>query len=228
MHATRQQIEHEVNMRVERRIQDLREDINKYVEDQFQVAVQRSEDNARVLVRAELQDRRGAQDSIARSEVRVIELVRGILDQHDKASRNRQKQEREAITDHVEERLNQVVIVAKTAAETKAREMAALQMSRIGPTCPTNAASVASSHAEAIATEPAKTRPKQQLRQLRRNRQVDEIRREKEVRLPRRIDRRSQDKIGQIRCEAQKDVQARADKRAAVILSLKPKVRTKR
>ncbi|KAL3658237.1 hypothetical protein V7S43_016865 [Phytophthora oleae] len=132
-------------MRTDQRIQDLRQDIYKYVEDWFQVAVQRAEDNARAFVRGELKDRRGAhQDSIARSEARVVELVRGILDQYYSATRNRQEQESEALADHVEERLRQVVVVAKTAAEANAREMVALQVSATGPTCSNTVTATAS------------------------------------------------------------------------------------
>ncbi|ETK95612.1 hypothetical protein L915_01479 [Phytophthora nicotianae] len=58
----------------------MREDMHKYVEDRFQEAIRGSDDNALALVRGELKIRRADHhDSIARSEARVVELVRGIL-----------------------------------------------------------------------------------------------------------------------------------------------------
>ncbi|KAF4128401.1 hypothetical protein GN958_ATG22479 [Phytophthora infestans] len=119
MNAALQQIVQKVIMRTEHHIQDMREDMYKYVEDRFQVAVRRSDDNALALVRGELKTRRADHhDAITRSEARVVELVQGILDQYDSATRTRQEQG--AKRSQIVKRLRNVVVVAKTAAENRA------------------------------------------------------------------------------------------------------------
>ncbi|KAF4148551.1 hypothetical protein GN958_ATG02250 [Phytophthora infestans] len=126
MHAVVLDMEQEMNLRVEKLLLDLCRDITEYVKDQLKMAVQRADDNTRTLMNHELQDHRNIQQaSIARSETRIAELVRGIFHQHDSAVRVRQQQESDVRNGHIEERLRQVVAVAKTAAESKAREVMA-------------------------------------------------------------------------------------------------------
>ncbi|ETP53618.1 hypothetical protein F442_01503 [Phytophthora nicotianae P10297] len=92
MDAALQQIEQKASLRTDRHIQIMRENMHKYVEDRFQEAIRGSDDNALALVRGELKIRRADHhDSIARSEARVVELVRGILNQYDSATRVRQE-----------------------------------------------------------------------------------------------------------------------------------------
>ncbi|ETO84870.1 hypothetical protein F444_01271 [Phytophthora nicotianae P1976] len=92
MDAALQQIEQEASLRTDRHIQVMRENMHKYVEDRFQEAIRGSDDNALALVRGELKIRRADHhDSIARSEARVVELVRGILEKYDSATRVRQE-----------------------------------------------------------------------------------------------------------------------------------------
>ncbi|ETM02034.1 hypothetical protein L917_01438 [Phytophthora nicotianae] len=92
MDAALQQIEQKASLRTDRHIQVMRENMHKYVEDRFQEAIRGSDDNALPLVRGELKIRRADHhDSIARSEARVVELVRGILNQYDSATRVRQE-----------------------------------------------------------------------------------------------------------------------------------------
>ncbi|RLN86440.1 hypothetical protein BBJ28_00026494, partial [Nothophytophthora sp. Chile5] len=184
MHAAVQLVEQEVNERVEKRVRDLlagiraqqtmaaeelmraadeRRDIGnqlKYTEDQSQLAAQRAEDNARAFVNKELDARLNAvlqnieAAAVARVETRVVEMVRGILHQHDSAVWMRHQQESEVISDHFEERLRQVVVVAKTAAESKVGEMMALHTRASGPeqsSTPTDLAEdadLAASHTE--------------------------------------------------------------------------------
>ncbi|KAL3661839.1 hypothetical protein V7S43_013133 [Phytophthora oleae] len=216
-------------MRADRRIQDLCQDIYQYVEDPFQVAVQRAEVNAREFVRGELKDRRGArQDSIGQSEARVVELVREILDQYDSARRKRQEQESEDITDRVEERLRQVVVVAKTAVETQAREMVAQQASATGPTCASTVTATASACTSATntankAAAPTKSRPRPQRRlEWKTRAQVDEVREEEAVRAQRRLERRARAKMDRIWQEAHEAVRTRAATQAAELLDSKP------
>ncbi|ETN24925.1 hypothetical protein F442_01216 [Phytophthora nicotianae P10297] len=69
MDAALQQIEQEASLRTDRHIQVMREDMHKYVEDRFQVAIRRSDDTALALVREELKTRRADHhDPITRSE----------------------------------------------------------------------------------------------------------------------------------------------------------------
>ncbi|ETM30887.1 hypothetical protein L914_21444, partial [Phytophthora nicotianae] len=58
MDAALQQIEQEASLRTDRHIQVMREDMHKYVEDRFQIAIRRSDDTALALVREELKTRR--------------------------------------------------------------------------------------------------------------------------------------------------------------------------
>ncbi|KAK1928236.1 hypothetical protein P3T76_016302 [Phytophthora citrophthora] len=75
-------------------------------------------DNARPLVQSELNKRREEyQDSVTRSEARVVALVRYFV-QHERSTHICHEQESEALIDHVEKRLREVVVIAKTAAET--------------------------------------------------------------------------------------------------------------
>eukprot|EP00644_Phytophthora_capsici_P002374 jgi/Phyca11/15023/fgenesh1_pg.PHYCAscaffold_11_\ len=134
MHAAVLDMQQEINLRVDKLLQDLRRDITEYVKDQLNLAVLRADDNTRTLMNNELEDQRNLQQaSIARSETRIAELVRGIINQHDSAMRVRQQQESDVRNDHIEERLRQVVTVAKTAAESKAREVMAQRSDAPGP-----------------------------------------------------------------------------------------------
>ncbi|KAG1692059.1 hypothetical protein DVH05_025867 [Phytophthora capsici] len=133
-HSAVLHIEQEINLRVEKRILDLRRDIADYVKDQFKLAIQHAEEHTRTLMNDELQDRRNMQrESITRSELRVAELVRGILQQHDSAMRVRQQQNSDDHDNRIEERLRQVVVVAKLRARTDSIPK------RSGPICEINA-----------------------------------------------------------------------------------------
>ncbi|RLN94499.1 hypothetical protein BBJ28_00016728 [Nothophytophthora sp. Chile5] len=157
MHAAVQQVESEANLRVGARIQDLwagicsqqsttteefkraaeeRSDISNQLQhtvEQYQLVSMWAKQSTSALIHgtlpslvyARLEELQEA--TIARAEARVVELVRGGPDQHDTAIRMRQKQERVTESNHLKERLRQVTVVAKKAAESKAREMMALR-----------------------------------------------------------------------------------------------------
>ncbi|KAK1932347.1 hypothetical protein P3T76_012341 [Phytophthora citrophthora] len=211
---------------------ELGRDINKCIEDRFQLALQHAEGNARDIVQGELKDRSVAHEyAFAQSEARVVALVRGIIDQYDSAARKRQAQQSEDITDHVEERLRQVVIVAKSASETKALEMVAKQVSATVLACSSTVTSTASActstadPAKKITTyNKSKPRPERRLERKKRA-QVDEVREDEAGRVLRRQERRGRAKIDRIQKEAQAAVLARAATRAAELLDPKPKVR---
>ncbi|KAG1690819.1 hypothetical protein DVH05_027421 [Phytophthora capsici] len=74
MDAALQQIEQKASLRTDRHLQDMRKDMHQYVEDRFQVAIRRLDDNALALGRRELKTRcAGHHDSITRSEALVVE-----------------------------------------------------------------------------------------------------------------------------------------------------------
>ncbi|KAG1704595.1 hypothetical protein DVH05_005524 [Phytophthora capsici] len=220
-------------MQTEKCIRDLRQEIYKVVEDRFLNAVQRAEENARVVVRGELRDQGCArQESFARSEARVVQLVKGIIEQNDSVTRKRQERETEAFTDRIEERLRQVVVVAKSAAETKAREVVALQMN--APKATVTSAVTPTELARPVAdtskdaTAPAKFRAKPRRGQERKTRaQIDDNRHNESVSTIRRQERRTRAKMDRIRQDAQEAVRARAATRAAELLEPKSKVRVK-
>ncbi|OWY98869.1 hypothetical protein PHMEG_00030248 [Phytophthora megakarya] len=229
MHTALQDIKHEVNTRTDQPIQELRQGIYSFIDDQNQLAIHCAEDNA----------------------PRVVELVRGILDQYERSTRIRHEQESEALIDRVEERLREVVVVAKTTAETKISEMlepkiremlepkiheaVALQLKpkipntvepdpkyrksvelQEEPTC-FNIAPVAT------AAAPTMSRPKSQ-HQMKTRAQAEKDRQDK----ARCVERRAQAKLDRIRQEAQVAVSARAATRAAELLHRKPKARARR
>ncbi|ETM30485.1 hypothetical protein L914_21838 [Phytophthora nicotianae] len=68
MHAAVLDMEQEINLRVEKHLQDLCRNIADYAKDQLKLAVQRTDDNTRTLMNDELQDQQNMQQaSIARS-----------------------------------------------------------------------------------------------------------------------------------------------------------------
>ncbi|KUF93862.1 hypothetical protein AM587_10000360 [Phytophthora nicotianae] len=68
MHAAVLDMEQEINLRVEKHLQDLCRNIADYAKDQLELAVQRTDDNTRTLMNDELQDQQNMQQaSIARS-----------------------------------------------------------------------------------------------------------------------------------------------------------------
>ncbi|ETI34799.1 hypothetical protein F443_18774 [Phytophthora nicotianae P1569] len=68
MHAAVLDMEQEINLRVEKHLQDLCRNIADYAKDQLKLAVQRTDDNTGTLMNDELQDQQNMQQaSIARS-----------------------------------------------------------------------------------------------------------------------------------------------------------------
>ncbi|KAG1710325.1 hypothetical protein DVH05_017329 [Phytophthora capsici] len=225
MHAAVLDMQQEINLRVDKLLQDLRRDITEYVKDQLNLAVLRADDNTRTLMNNELEDQRNLQQaSIARSETRIAELVRGIINQHDSAMRVRQQQESDVRNDHIEERLRQVVTVAKTAAESKAREVMAQRSDAPGPAS-TSAATAKSKQVPPVdkvgrSITTAKPKPKPLRRSERKDRSKADQKRSDE--------RNARANVDRIRHEAQEAVRTRAATRAAELLTPTQTIKSKR
>ncbi|RLN89900.1 hypothetical protein BBJ28_00026493, partial [Nothophytophthora sp. Chile5] len=98
-----------------------------------QQVVQDAEEAARLVVNSEIGTcLEGALETIQmttieRTESRIAELVKGFLDQHEMACRQRQRRDQDEFREYIEQRLRGVVIEAKKETEATARQFARVQ-----------------------------------------------------------------------------------------------------